>query len=99
MTDDDCGCRCRECREQDIHRCARPECGYTKALAITRPLEHPKPIEVPEFLRAQFKSIRDPASKGRLGEWFQFCQETAELEFEIREAKRRERHAEIFGGI
>jgi len=64
---------------------------------MTKPVEPSKPAEVPPILRAQFKSIRDPASKARLSEWARFCQETAGLELELREAKRRERHAEIFG--
>ena len=99
MTDDDCGCNCHDCRVGDVHSCGLPACGYTKYRKLTHLIEHPKPVEAPEFLRAQFKSIRDPASKARLTVWFQFCQETAALDLELREAKRREKHAEIFGGI
>jgi len=99
MTDDDCGCRCRDCTEFDLHRCGLDACGYTKHLARTIPVEHPKPVEAPELLRAQFKSIADPAAKARLAAYFAYCQETAGLEVEVREAKRREKHAEIFGGI
>lgn len=96
MTDDDCGCRCRDCSEQDVHSCGMKACGYTKYLAMTKPEEPPAPAPVPEILRAQFRSIRDPASKARLTEWAKFCQETAALELEVREAKRAERYREIF---
>ena len=99
MTDEDCGCRCRDCSEFDLHRCGLEACGYTAYLAKTAPIEHPKPPEAPELLRAQFRSIPNPESKARLGEWFRFCQETAGLDSDLREAKRRERYAEIFGGM
>ena len=97
MTDDDCGCRCQDCAAHDIHNCGLEACGYTKYRAMTRPVEHPKPVEAPELLRAQFKSIADPAAKARLAAYFTYCQETAGLDRELREAKRREKHAEIFG--
>jgi len=98
MTHDDCGCRCRDCAEHDIHSCGLSACTFGKYRAMTKPVEHLKPAETPPILRAQFRSIRDQASKARLSEWARFCHETAGLEFELREAKRRERHAEIFGG-
>lgn len=28
MTDESCGCKCRDCKEQDIHACGRDACGY-----------------------------------------------------------------------
>jgi len=99
MTDDNCGCPCFPCRTDDRHDCGLAACGYTKYRAMTKPIEHPKPVEAPELLRAQFKSIADPAAKARLAAYFAYCQETAGLEVEVREAKRREKHAEIFGGI
>lgn len=98
MTDDDaCGCRCRDCAEHDLHSCGLPACAYTKYRAMTKPVEHPKPVEIPPILRAQFRSIPNPESKARLREWAKFCDETASLEYELREVKRRERYAEIFG--
>lgn len=101
MTDDDCGCRCTDCGLLDIHRCGRPECGYTKyAKAPATKLE--TAADAIPGVRAEvakFASVRDPEAKARLAEWRSFCEETAPLEYEIRKLKRAERYAEIFGGV
>lgn len=105
MTDESCGCNCTDCNLLDSHSCGREACGYTKhRIRTSKPVEPVQPAAAavdgvrPE-LRAKFTSVRDPAAKARLAEWKAFCDETAGLAYEIREAKRRERYAEIFGEV
>lgn len=104
MTDEECGCRCRDCKEQDTHSCARPECGYTKYRSVltARPVPPtPHVLEAVEGirpeLRATFQRIQNPESRARLNEWARYVEETAGLEYDLREAKRRERYGELFG--
>ena len=97
MTDDDCGCKCRDCTQHDLHRCGLPACGYTAYLAKSKPVERIESADVPPILRAQFRSIQNPESRARLTEWAKFCHETAGLDPELWDVKRRERYAKIFG--
>lgn len=100
MTDDDCGCRCRDCAAHDIHSCGLEACGYTKYRKLTKPVQKietvSEAVNIPA-LTAKFTSVRDPAARERLSRWWDYVQETAGLDHELREAKRRERYAEIFG--
>lgn len=106
--DDDCGCKCQPCRFDDVHTCDRRECLYTayrrrreKAQSEAEAQRPKRAAESVQFLRGElavkFGKVQDPESRKRLFEWARFLEETAGLERELREAKRRERMAEMFG--
>lgn len=102
MTDDSCGCPCRDCREQDNHRCGLDTCGYTKYLRARR--EKPKPVPTGDLretlrlaVRQPWKRFKDKAARERITEWARFVEETAALDYDTRTERRRVKWREMYG--
>lgn len=111
MTRDDdehCGCRCHACDDERHGDCNSDRCLYVRhrkarerAAARTEAARPKSAREAASVmlgdLRVQFGKIENPESRVRLLEWARFVDETKELSPEVRDAKRRERFAEVFG--
>lgn len=99
MTDESCGCDSFPCRTDDRHDCGRSECGYTKYRKTPAPKAETAADAIDGIrgdLRGKFRRLT-PEQRARVNAYADFVEQTAGLEWELREAKRREKHAEIFG--